>query len=104
MTDVPTFDEFVEVLRARLFAADALKPSELHDFADLMSREDYAHLIPDSWVEDAFDELEAQGHLDTASGKAMGPTMHGRLSADGRAYVRWQHEQEEEDSPEEEDD
>jgi hypothetical protein len=25
----------------------------------------------------------------------MGPTMHGRLSADGRAYLRWQDEHEE---------
>jgi hypothetical protein len=30
--DLPTFDEFVDELRRRLGAADALKPSELHDF------------------------------------------------------------------------
>jgi hypothetical protein len=103
MNEIPTFYEFVDVLRARLFAADALKRAELHDFADLMRREDYADLIPDNWYDDAFDELKTQGHLDPASGKAMGPTMHGRLSADGRAYVRWQQEQED-DVPEEEDD
>jgi hypothetical protein len=103
VVDVPTFDEFVDILRARVFAADALKRSELHDFADLMSREDYAHLIPDNWYEDAFDELEAQGHLDPASEKTMGPTMHGRLSARGRDYVRWEQEQEE-GATEEEDD
>jgi hypothetical protein len=103
MNEIPTFYEFVDVLRARLFAADALKRAELHDFADLMRREDYADLIPDNWYDDAFDELKTQGHLHPASGKAMGPTMHGRLSADGRAYVRWQQEQED-DVPEEEDD
>lgn len=93
MDDLPTFDEFVDVLRKRLAATDALEPSELHDFRELMS--DYADKVGDNWYEDAFDELEAQGHLDPASGKAMGPTMSGRLSADGRAYVRWQEQQEE---------
>jgi hypothetical protein len=82
MNEIPTFYEFVDVLRARLFAADALKRAELHDFADLMRREDYADLIPDNWYDDAFDELKTQGHLHPASGKAMGPTMHGyRLTA-----------------------
>jgi hypothetical protein len=37
MTEFPTFDDFVDVLRQRLAAADALKPSELHDFHELMS-------------------------------------------------------------------
>jgi hypothetical protein len=41
--------------------------------------------------------------IDPASGKGMGPTMGARLSADGRAYVRQQQEQEE-DAPEQEDD
>jgi hypothetical protein len=84
--DLPTFDEFVDELRRRLGAADALKPSELHDFHELMN--DYAGSVGENWYSDAFDELEAQGHLDSASGKAMGPTMHGRLSADGRLYLR----------------
>jgi hypothetical protein len=91
--DLPTFDGCVDVLRERLAAADALKPSELHDVRELMN--DYTDKVGDNWYEDAFDELEAQGHLDPASGKAMGPTMSGRLSADGRAYVRWQEQQEE---------
>jgi hypothetical protein len=46
---------------------------------------DHADKVGDNWYEDAFDELEAQGHLAPASGKAMEPTMNGRLSADGRA-------------------
>ena len=86
MSDLPTFDEFVDVLRERLAAADALKPSELHDVRVLMN--DYADKVGDNWYEDAFDELAAQGHLDPASGKSMGPTMNGRLSADGRLYLR----------------
>ena len=77
----------------RLGDADALKPSELHDFHELMT--DYADKVGEAWYENAFDELHAQGHLDPASGKAMGPTMHGRLSADGRAYLRWKNEPEE---------
>ena len=101
MTDLPTFDEFVDVLRRRLFDADALDRSKLHDVHELMS--DYAGRAGENWYEDAFDELEAQGHLDPASGKGMGPTMGARLSADGRAYVRQQQEQEE-DAPEQEDD
>jgi hypothetical protein len=86
LNDLPTFDEFVDVLRKRLAAADALKPSELHDVYELMS--DYADRVGDNWYENAFDELEALGHLDTASGKAMGPTMSARLSAEGRFYLR----------------
>lgn len=93
MDDLPTFVEFVDVLRKRLAAAGALKPSELHDFRELMS--DFADKVGDNWYEDAFDELEVQGHLDPASGKTMGPTVFGRLSADGRAYVRWQEQPEE---------
>jgi hypothetical protein len=81
------FDEFVDLLRVRVGAADALKPGELHELKGLFSAED-AKPIPDNWWEDAFDELEAQGHLDPASGKAFGPTMRARLSADGRLYLR----------------
>jgi hypothetical protein len=86
MEDLPSFDEFVDVLRSRLAAADALHPSELHDVHELMS--DYADRVGENWYEHAFDELEAQGHLDPASGKSMGPRMHARLSADGRLYLR----------------
>jgi hypothetical protein len=92
MTDLPTFDEFVDVLRKRLAAHDALNPSALHDFREVMN--DYADKVGDNWYSDAFDELEAQGHLDPASGKAMGPKPHGRLSADGRMYVRLQEAEE----------
>jgi hypothetical protein len=93
MDDAPTFDEFVDVMRQRIADADALKPGELHDIHELMR--DYEGKVGENWYENAFDELEAQGHLDQASGKAMGPTMHGRLSADGRAYLGWQDQTEE---------
>jgi hypothetical protein len=84
-----SFDEFVDLLRVRPGAADVLKPpGELHEFKSLFSAED-AEPIPDNWCEDAFDELEAQGHLDPAA-KTFGPTMNARLSADGRLYLRTQ--------------
>src|SRR5512140_3230295 len=82
-----SFDEFVDLLRVRLGAADALKPGELHEFKSVFSAED-AEPVPDNWWEDAFDGLEAQGHLDPASGKTFGPAMHARLSADGRLYLK----------------
>jgi hypothetical protein len=86
MIDLPSFDEFVDVLRERIGTADALNPSELHSFKELVS--DYADSVSENWYWEAFEELEAQGHLDSASGKAMGNDAHGRLSADGRLYLR----------------
>lgn len=44
-------------------------------------------VIPQVWWHDAYDELEACGHLDPASSKVMGDA-HARLSADGRLYLR----------------
>jgi hypothetical protein len=84
--DVLDFDEFVDLLRRRLFDADALDPSKLHEFRELMS--DYSAVTPDGWYDDAFEELQAQGHLHQASGRAMGGSVFGRLSADGRLYIR----------------
>jgi hypothetical protein len=81
------FEEFVDLLRERLFDADALARSTLHEFRDLMS--DYAGVTPEGWYDDAFEELVAQGHLDPdASGRAFGGSVFGRLSADGRLHVR----------------
>jgi len=88
--DPPTFDELVDLLRDRLGIADAVSPSEFHSFKTLMG--DYAEEIPDHWYHEAFDELEAQGHLDRASVKAGGFEAHARLSADGRLYLRSQSE------------
>jgi hypothetical protein len=89
--NVLTFDEFVDLIRVRLGAADALKPSYAHNFRDLFKPEEVT-AIPDNWWDDAFEELEAQEHLDPrASGKAMGiGNVHARLSADGRLYLRQQ--------------
>jgi hypothetical protein len=66
---------------------DALEPVNAHEFRDVMA--DHADVIADQWYLDAFDELTAEGHLDTAaSGKSIGFNAHGRLSADGRLYLR----------------
>jgi hypothetical protein len=88
--ETPSFDELVDLLRLRLRDADAIKPSELNSFKELMA--DQAHVIPDNWYWEAFEELEAQGHLNPASGKANGGDAHARLSADGRLYLRSQSE------------
>jgi hypothetical protein len=82
--DAPGFDELVDLLRVRLGHADALNGSEIHSFKELMR--DQAEHIPDQWYWD--DELEAQGHLDPVSHKANTGDAGGRLSADGRLYLR----------------
>jgi hypothetical protein len=83
--EIPSFDELVDLLRERLGYADAISPSELHSFRELMK--DRADVIADNWYWEAFDELEAQGHLDPSSSKVMGDAV-ARLSADGRLYLR----------------
>ena len=75
----------MDLLRERLGYADAISPSELHSFRELMK--DRADVIPDNWYQEVFDELEAQGHLDPSSSKVMGDAV-ARLSADGRLYLR----------------
>jgi hypothetical protein len=84
--EIPSFDELLDLLRVRLRDADAVKPSELHSFRELMS--DHADVIADQWYYEVFEELDAQGHLDRASSKLMGGDAIGRLSADGRLYLR----------------
>jgi hypothetical protein len=52
---------------------------------------DYADVIPDVWYDQAYEELMAQGHLDPRlSGATFGGGPFGRLSADGRLWVREQ--------------
>jgi hypothetical protein len=84
--EVPSFDELVDLLRVRIGLADDLNDSELHSFKKLM--DDHAHALADHFYWRAFEELDAQGHLDPASIKAMGGDAHARLSADGRLYLR----------------
>jgi hypothetical protein len=87
--DLPSFDEQVDLLRVRLGIADDLNASESHSFKALMKDEADKGLIADHFYHRAFDELQAQGHLDPgASGKEMGDDAHARLSADGRLYLR----------------
>jgi hypothetical protein len=83
-TDHP-FDALVDLLRVRLGNADTINPGQLQSFKTLMA--DYADVIADPWYHDMFDELEAQGHLESESSKVMGDAV-GRLSADGRRYLR----------------
>lgn len=49
---------------------------------------DHAAALPENFYWEAFEELELLGHLDRASGKAYGGDAHGRLSAEGRYYLR----------------
>jgi hypothetical protein len=83
------FEEFVDLLRRRIRAAEAVGDGQRPSFTTLM--EDYAEVTPANWYHEAFDELEAQGHLDLrASGKTFGnpPDCFATLSADGRYYLR----------------
>ena len=84
--DTPDFDESVDILRWRIAHADAINAGELHDFKVLMA--DYADVLSDQWYWQAFDELEAQGHLDPTSTRLNGGGACARLSADGRYYLR----------------
>lgn len=84
--DVLSFDEFVDLLRQRLFDADAIKPGDLHSFKELTK--DYANVIPDGWYWDAFAELDAQRHLHDQSRLGNGGDAFARLSADGRLHIR----------------
>jgi hypothetical protein len=63
--EIPSFDELVDLLRERLGYADAINSSELHSFRELMA--DRADVISDNWYWEAFEELEAQGHLNPSS-------------------------------------
>jgi len=45
--EIPAFDDVVDVLRVRLYDADALDSSKLHDFSELLA--DYAGRIPERW-------------------------------------------------------
>jgi hypothetical protein len=82
--DDPTFGDFVLLLRQRLGDADAVLPSELHSFKQLM--EDMSPVIPEPWYRDAYNELDAQGHLDPNSSLGTDGDAFAQLSADGRLY------------------
>ncbi len=84
--EIPTFDEFVDLLRESMFDADVLFPTRLHDLNVLLP--DYVGVVPDTWWREAYEELEAQGHLWDQSGGGFGLFPSARLSADGRLYVR----------------
>ena len=84
--DAIDFDRFVNLLRVRIGAADAIEGShELHSFRELMS--DYADVTPSKWYKRAFRELDAEGHLSPTSRAAKGGDAIARLSEDGRLYL-----------------
>ncbi len=88
--DPPPYEEFVDLLRTRLGVADDVKPDEFHSFKTLMEDEAEKGLVPDHWYHRAFDDLDAQWHLDPgASGKVMGDA-NARLSPEGREYLKSQ--------------
>ena len=79
-------DEQIDLLRVRLGISDIVEGSENHSFKKLM--DDRSDDLPDQWYWEAFEELQAQGHLDPVSHKEFGGDACGRLSADGRFYLR----------------
>ncbi len=77
--DTLNFGQFVDLLRGRIGAADAIEGNhELHSFRELMA--DYADVTPDKWYRDAFKDLDAQRHLSPTSRVAKGGDAKGRLS------------------------
>jgi hypothetical protein len=87
--DSPPYEEFVALLRVRLGIADDLT-SDFHSFKTLMKDEAEKGLVPDHWYHRAFDDLEADWHLDPVSRKTNTFDAWGRLSPEGRAYLKWQ--------------
>jgi|SRR4051812_18649105 hypothetical protein len=80
-------EEAVELLIRRMFHADRLEPSRLHDFkGDLLT--DVSDRLPDAFYSEAFEELEQYGFLHQASCLLNGGDACGRLSPDGRAWAR----------------
>jgi hypothetical protein len=80
----------VDTLRERIGMHDGQKPGELHHVKPLMS--DFAERgAPEGWYLEAFEELQAQGHLHQSSGLVGGDAVV-RLSADGRLFLRQQAE------------
>jgi len=80
----PSFDEFVDLMRQRIGAADAVLPSELHSFKQLT--EDVSWAVPEVWYRYAYNELEAQGHLDRNSSLGVDGDAFAQLSAEGTLY------------------
>jgi hypothetical protein len=81
-----TFQDQLDLLRIRIGIADDLDDTTIHSFRELMG--DYAAVLPGHFYWRAFEELDAHGHLDPVSHKEFGGNACGRLSADGRWFLR----------------
>jgi hypothetical protein len=88
VSDISQGPSRVRRQRVRLRDADAVNDAELHSFKELMH--DQADVIADQWYWEAFEELQAQRHLHDESAPGNGGDAYGRLSADGRLYLRSQ--------------
>jgi len=94
MSHTLAFDEYVEVLRERLYECEPLDGgAPVPDFHELMA--DYDEVVPSLWPVQAWERLDTEGHLRIGvSGKAYGPKpggiVYGLLSANGEWHVRQQ--------------
>ncbi len=75
---------FVELLRDRMAAADALFPTRVHSFrTDLVPD---VRNVPEGWYRESFELLRKLGHVSRA---ALSPAdVAARLSARGHLYWR----------------
>lgn len=77
-------DSFTDLIRARMGDADVLLPSRIHSFKNDLVPD--IENVPETWYSDAYDELDAQGHIGV-DGRTFGD-IAARLSADGKLYLR----------------
>jgi hypothetical protein len=81
------WEESLELLVERMGDADRLFPSRMHDFVgDLMT--DVKDRLWPTWAVEAYEELDARRFLIAESDILNGGDAMGRLSADGREYLR----------------
>jgi hypothetical protein len=78
------FVEFVELIRDRMAAADALFPARVHRFRTELVPD--VRGVPESWYREAFELLQRLGHISRAA--RQGGDVAARLSARGSLYWR----------------
>ena len=80
-----SFDGAVELVLRRLALLQAVDPSRLHSFKEVIGEEQ--EQLPNIFYYDAFEYLQLWGFLHPAS-RLVGGDALGKLSADGLDYVR----------------